>query len=66
MQDQYRFEPDEKGRRPAAAGVRQPYRKPVLERIRLAPDEVVLGACKNPGFGACHPPGHPPARLPGS
>jgi hypothetical protein len=52
------------GRRPGVE--RRVYRKPRLTRVRLRLDEVLLGACKNPGWGGCNPPGHPPSRLPGS
>lgn len=48
------------------APVRCFYRKPTVERIRLQPEEAVLGACKNPGWGGCQPPGQPPSRNPGS
>lgn len=55
--DQHEPQPDER---------RRPYRKPRIERVRLQPEEAVLAACKNPGWGPCKPPGQPPARLPGS
>ena len=45
---------------------RRPYRKPRIERVRLQPEEAVLSACKNPGWGPCAPPGQPPSRRPGS
>ena len=45
---------------------RRPYRRPRVERVELRLEETVLGACKNPGTQQCTPPGHDPARLPGS
>lgn len=45
---------------------RKPYRKPELERVKLMPEETVLGACKNPGLDGCNPPGQPVSQLPGS
>ncbi|MCK9459447.1 MAG: hypothetical protein M0R80_07405 [Proteobacteria bacterium] len=45
---------------------RKAYRKPAVERVKLAPEETVLGACKNPGWGGCPIPPSPGARKPGS
>jgi hypothetical protein len=45
---------------------RKKYSKPTLEKVKLMPEEAVLGACKNPGTGGCPPPGQPDGRTPGS
>lgn len=45
---------------------RRPYRRPTVERIRLRPEDAVLSACKNPGWGGCSKPGQPGGRTPGS
>jgi len=41
------------------------YKKPEVEQVKLVPEEAVLGACKNPGWGGCTPPGHG-GKSPGS
>lgn len=45
---------------------RRPYREPRIERVGLLLEEAALGACKNPGWGGCEPPGQPQSRHPGS
>ena len=45
---------------------RRPYHEPRVERVELLLEEALLGACKNPGWGDCAPPGQPPSRRPGS
>ena len=44
---------------------RKPYRRPMVERVRIEPTESVLAACKQPGPGGCPPPGQG-GRNPGS
>ena len=40
--------------------VRQPYRKPQLEEVKLATEEAVLTACKTPGIVGKDEPGCKP------
>jgi len=41
---------------------RKPYRKPEVKRVRLVPEEAVLGGCKN--VGTSGPPGLANCGLP--